>query len=573
VRTPTFLKRDAPQRRIGRRPILGLGTRARHLRASSQDGFLLIEVMISALLVALIVVATMNGFDTATQVTADQRFHSEASLLAAESQEQLRSDPATALDALESAAHTYTRTVGSTTYTITQEAKPLKASGSSTGCNATETSSENGANIDVVSSVTWPQLTKLKRPPVKQASIITPPEGSSLEVNVTNGGSPALAVSGVTATARFEPVGSGSQASAEGTTGANGCITMTGLATTSATVEIAEKPYFITTGGTLKYPTKEVSIAPNITTQYAVTYAEGGRITAEFTYKGATTYESKPVTGDTFVVENSKIPAGDSTFAVGSTGYEYEAGNEQNYQALTGKYASTATTATASKYVLGDLFPFPQAWSAYAGDCPKNNVGAEATLSEGAKVTPGNNTTIKVPLSYVLLNVYSGTQSSKGSLVSTSYPVTITDTSCEGYAAPLHAIAGTYTHAQTTSTAGHLEHPFQPFGKATLCVYNASAGRTDKVSYENTTSTGSTKNVYIGEASRTEAEATRKATETSEHVKWEKEEKEKGKPTKAERLTKEAALKTANTEATTKEREAEEKGTKEVAVASGQTSC
>jgi len=537
--------------------------------------------MISALLVALIVVATFNGFDVATRVTADQRYHSEAGLLAAESQEQLRSDPATALDALESAAHKYTRSVGPTTYTVTQEAKPLKSSGSTSGCSASE-SGESGANIEIISSVTWPQLVTLKRPAVKQASIITPPVGSSLEVDVTNGGAPAVPQAGVTAKATFVPVGSGTTATAEGTTGAAGCITMTGLATTLATVEIAEKPYFVTTAGNLKYPTQEVSIAPNITTPYLVTYAEGGRIKGEFTYKGSTTatVEGKTVSvkGDTFVVENSKIPAGNSTFQVGSAGgsaaFEYESGAEQNYQVVTGHYEPTALTATAPKYASGDLFPFTQAWSAYAGDCPKNNVGTEAALPEGVKVLSGAVATVKVPMSFVLLNVYSGTQASKGSLETVkTYPVLITNTGCETYAVPNNAINRTYKHAQSTITTGHLENPFQPFGKATLCVYNATAGRTDKVSYENTTATGSTKNVYIGEASRAENEAARKANEEAESKKWEKEEKEKGKPTKAERTTKEAALKTTNTTATTKEKEEEEKGTKEDTVASGQTSC
>jgi len=536
--------------------------------------------MISALLVALIVFATFSGFDTATRVTADQRYHSEAGLLAAQSQEALRSDPATALDALESGAHTYTRTVGPTTYTIIQEAKPLKSTGSSAGCSASE-SAESGANIEIISSVTWPQLVKLKRPAVKQASIITPPVGSSLQVTVTNGASPAIPQPGVTAIASFIPVGSGTTATAEGTTGSAGCITMTGLATTSATVEVLEKPYFVTTAGNLKYPTQEVSIAPNITTPYLVTYAEGGRIQGEFTYKGANpaTIEGKPVTvtGDTFVVENPKIPAGNSTFQVGSTKFEYEAGGEQNYQALTGKYEAKAMTATAPKYLYGDLFPFTQAWSAYDGDCPKNNVGTEASLPAGVKVTSGTAQPVKVPTSYVLLNVYSGTQAEKKSLVTTStYPVLITNTSCESYAVPNNAIGRTYKHAQSTNTAGHLEDPFQPFGKATLCVYNGTTlpvGRTYKVSYENTTATGTTKNIFIGELSRAENESARKANEEAESKKWEKEEKEKGKPTKAERTSKEATLKSTNATATTKEEKEEKEGTKEDIIASGQSSC
>src|SRR5271165_6538171 len=80
----------------------------------SQDGFLLIEVMISALLVALVVVATFNGFDLVNRTDANQRDRSEAYLLAAESQEQLRSEPASALETLAekgSSGHAYTSKV------------------------------------------------------------------------------------------------------------------------------------------------------------------------------------------------------------------------------------------------------------------------------------------------------------------------------------------------------------------------------------------------------------------------------------------------------------------------------
>src|SRR5579884_1963535 len=100
----TFLQMTSARARRG-----GSCLRAR-LRGD-ESGFLLIEVMMSALLVALIVTATFNGFDVASRVTIDQRRHSEAELLASESQEQLRSDPATALDVLETSPHSYTREV------------------------------------------------------------------------------------------------------------------------------------------------------------------------------------------------------------------------------------------------------------------------------------------------------------------------------------------------------------------------------------------------------------------------------------------------------------------------------
>jgi len=509
-------------------------------RVSSEGGFLLVEVIISALLVAIIVVATFNGFDAANRLTIDQRRHAEAALLASESQEKLRTDPATALDALETAPHKYEVEVGATKYKVTQEAKPVNGGGSSTGCSVNESSRENGANIQISSSVTWALHEAAKQPPVKQSTIITPPVGSALEVDVSNGGSPKLAAAGVTASAKYTPVGSSFTNTAEGTTGAAGCVILTGLAATSATVEIAEKPNFVTTGGTLKYPTKEVSIAPNITTQYAVSYDEGGRITAEYTYKGETSFEGQPVTGNTFVVSSEFIPAGDPTFQTGSQEFKYQGGGEEKYEAVTTTAGPTATTAAGAKYAKGDLFPFSAPWTVYAGDCPNNGTYKEAEVPGGAVVTPGSNPTVKVPLSRVNLTVNDGTYAKPGTVESVPAEVSITNTECEGSETPNNAFAASLVHAQLTNSSGHLEHQFQPFGKAKLCVYDKAAKRAYTANYTNSNAEGTTLNAYFGQRSKAE----REAEEAPPRKKRETEETE-AKTAKTKRETEETEAKTA----------------------------
>ncbi len=594
----TFFEQTSGDRRHGRRslrallvaPAHALGDRLAPARRGGEDGFLLIEVMISVLLVGLIVVGTFNGFEVASRLTADQRHHSEAALLAAESQEQLRSDSATALDVLESHPHVYTREIASTNggkeiYTITQEAKAVSAN-NKTGCTVGTNSKENGANIEITSAVTWAQLLAANRPPVKQSSLITPPVGSGLEVDVSDGGTTPQ--SGVTAVAKFKPVGSSSLASVEGTTGSAGCVVLSGLASTSATVEILEKPGFVTTGGDLKYPTKEITIAPNITTQYPVTYAAGGALRAQFTYNGATTYSGKPVTGDTFVAFNAKIPAGDPPYQVGSTSMECQSTGEQEYKALTGTYTNeTATTATCPKYVAGDLFPFPTSeWVLYAGDCPKNAIGAESEAK--SLVAPGATTRVSVPTSFVQLNVKSGNYANRATSTTeaTSYEVTTSSPECESYEKPNNAFGTTLTHFQHTNSEG-LEAPFQPFGKQALCLYNKAAGKTYRTSYTNATAAGTTKTLYIGQASKAEREAEEakakepreklEAEATAAKTKREKEEKEateaktkRGEQETAAKKAKEAREK-AETEQTTartarekKEKEEREKWAKEV---------
>jgi type II secretory pathway pseudopilin PulG len=607
---PRRRRRGSPALDPGPRLRLRLPFRGRAPRG--EEGFLLVEVMISALLAALIVAATFNGLDVTNRLTADQRRHSEAVLLAAQSQEQLRSDSATVLDVLETSPHIYAKEVNKTTFKITQEAKPLNANGQLASCDADEKTGTIGANIEIVSSVTWSALSKAGRPAVKATAIITPPVGSALEVDVTGGGSPPAEISGVTAIAKYLPVESGVYNTVEGTTGEKGCVVLTGLAATSATLEIAQKLNYVTVGGLLKWGPKEVTIAPNITTHEEVRYAEGGRLKAKFTYKGATTFEGKTVTGDTFTVFNSGMKESPE-FEVGSTAFKYEGGGEEHYTPVTGTYAAEASTPTGAKYSTGDLFPL-EGWSASAGDCHANATASTEAPSANATVVSGESKTVEVPTSYVNLTVYSGTQSSHGSVESTIYPVLIADTACEGSPTPNNAAATDFNHAQTTSATGHLEAPFQPFGKASLCVYNGTAKKTYRVSYTNSKAEGSSPNVYIGELSeaekvakrKAEEEAAKKARETTEaeakkaretseeaeRTKWKKEETEKIiNKAKREELEKKQGetRKTKETEEAntkkTKEKEekelrekrekeeAEEAAKKEVTVASGQASC
>jgi type II secretory pathway pseudopilin PulG len=435
--------------------------------APRDDGFALIEVVISAFLVALIVVATLTGFDAAGRATADERFHSEAALLASKSQEALRSDAANALDTIQETGHKYTETVGGETFTISQKAKFVNGANGGATCAAAggEESTESGRYVQITSSVTWPQLEASKRPALTQTSIITPPDGSSLEVDVNNGAEPPEAVPGVTVVLNKE---------VQTTTGTGGCVIYGSIPATSANIE-ASKTGYVTPGGASKVAVNEVSIAPNLTTHYPVELAAAGSIIGEFTYKGS------PVEGDTFVAYNEKMGTA-STFEVGGTP-----------STLASKtFAKEAKTAS-------DLFPFPTAWAVYAGDCTANDpetVTKAVIKAESVTVEEGLPKTVKVPLSLLTLNVYSGSKpSSAGKAESGPYPVKITNTLCKS-AIPNNATAAHYIHEQEFKSAT-LEHPYQPFGGFELCVYSSSSKSTYTLKYENTTVAGTALNVYL----------------------------------------------------------------------------
>ncbi len=457
--------------------------------SASQAGDTLIEVIISALLVSLIVVAVLTGFNETDKVSQDERAHDQASVLAAESQEQLRSDPATELDVLASTPHEYSQTVGGTTYKITQTAQFVNGSGESSGCSNSKNETEQSKYIEVTSAVDWTAL-GTKRSPVTQSSIITPPDGSGLEVDVSNLGSPEAPVPGVTV----------SSGGAQTTTGASGCVIYSAIPATTANLE-AYKLGYVTPSGEHKVVAKEVSIAPNIITHYHVYLAAGGSITASFAYKGAA------AKGDTFVAFNNKMGV-NPEFEVGSTRFAFNA--EEEYEALTGTttegYAATATTAVKSPYYpTGDLFPFTTAWTVYAGDCTENNPAKYGVKPGEAVVPAGASVTATVPMSYVALNLYLGTSGTTP--VATPQEVKITNLSCKNQTPAQvanNASKSNYEHRQLTNSEGHLAVPYQPFGEFEVCLaYNSGSTHSlYKAPSKNTTEAGSTlPNLYVGAAS------------------------------------------------------------------------
>ncbi len=546
-------ERRRPRRGVRTRPVSAAPRVARPARSerTAEDGFLLVEVLVSVLMVALIVVATFNGFDVAGKTAADERFRDQATLLAAQSQEQLRSEPAGALDALESTAHKYTKTLGGTTYTVTQEAKPVGASGNTTGCSVTQSSAQTAANFQVSSTVTWPTQVSAKRPAVVQSSVITPPTGSGIEVDVVNGSGEGVA--GVTARATYTPVGSGAQNTIEGTTGSAGCVVLAGIQSTLATVTIVEKTGFVTPSGALTVPPKELTVAPSITTHYEVKYAEAGRIAAHFTYKGATSWEGLEVKSDTFLAgnpENMKVPP---EYEIGSTAFASCEGSEELSKAVTGTYLATSETAACTRYPHGDLFPFSNPWVVYGGDCEANK-NSEGTAS--ALVTSGNTTTVAVPLSYTRLSAYTGSSSASEGEVTTEAlgPVKITNSGCASAPIPNNSWGFAYTHEQKeTLPGGHLANPFQPFGKFTLCLVDTHVTPNKRFTWSSTDSSVANpeKRFYLGQKTVTQQSEQRTAEKTAEEKV--NNEEAAAKTAKETRASEETAAKTAKEKRATEE--------------------
>ncbi len=486
-------------------------------RLAAEDGITLIEVMASALMVGFIAIATFNGFDAATGATAEERFHDQAALLAAQSQELLRSDSAATLEPLEHAAHVYTQTIGGETYTISQNAIWRSDSNQNASCAATgkEHSNQAGDYLRVNTAVTWPQQLAAGGHALEQYSIITPPDGSGLEVDVTNGRTPEQPVPGVSVIERPSSGQDTTAGEAESTTGEAGCVIFGGIPAIRVDVEAFKLGDVASPTGAIKKVLHEVLVAPNITTHTEVKLNQGASITAEFEHS------KTPATGDTFVAYNSQLEP-EPHFELGSTRFG-TFGKEGEYDALpgtteAGSYKEKATTPVSSTYYpTGDLFPFQGAWVVYAGDCPENNPETvdptefPANSDPSVSPEPGQDATVKVPTSAVTLDVDSGTKSGVHSSASTPFPVKITNTECKKKQEeeetktkkpyiPDNASQFSLVHTQNTTATGNLEAPYQPFGKSfKLCLYDEKAKKTYTTTYGDEKILGPTIAIYLEE--------------------------------------------------------------------------
>ncbi len=264
------------------------------LRASEQ-GDTLIEVLVSALLIAVITTATLFGLDSTNRATAIDRARSQADALAQQDEEQLRSEPVAKLSELN---RTYKVEEGrtshgsGTTYTITSTSQYVSDATATASC----TSSKPSANyLLTTSKVTWPSMGKTK--PVSETSIISPPVSSSLIGQVANSG---VAVSGATFTATG-PSPATTEQSLE--TSANGCAILAlmpgNYALNVSKPGYVDENWYANTSEDAYY-TPNVYLVAASSTKKGYNLAPAGKLEVKFS-------GSTPAEGDSFVAFNSKM--------------------------------------------------------------------------------------------------------------------------------------------------------------------------------------------------------------------------------------------------------------------------
>lgn len=472
-------------------------------RPGAQDGFMLIEVMISAMLVALIAVATFDGFSVTQRATGDERAHAQATVIAQQDEERLRGMTAPQLGQLGTGStHTvaengvcveqvsatwryftgattsfcekssaYSGTYTGTVFTVTSSARYVTAAKESFTC---ETSGGTADYIQTTSSVTWTALGS--RPAVSQSSLVSLPSGSGLEVKVKNQNEEPVSGATVTATSATSQI-----------TPSSGCVIFGGLAEKTVSTD-ASKSNWVDHNGKSPPPAKSVTLSPTSLSTEEFTIAEPGAILPQF----MTQASGKEVTaqGDTFVALQTGISAPD--FFVGGVAGMYKSSSE-----------------------LPGLFPFvtpgkptgtPNPYTVFAGDCEANNpaivtASGEKVSDRTAQVEPGGMTIVKVEVPAVNVTVKSGSGTGSEGTPVTSTSAKIINSECKGVAAQNYASGVTYTRSVALS-GGALEAQYQhqPFAKKLeLCVAAKESSKyyENSFSLTNTAKAGTTSTQYL----------------------------------------------------------------------------
>jgi hypothetical protein len=327
-----------------------------------------------------------------------------------------------------------TSTTAPSTFTITSKAYFVGDSTSTSSCN----SSTGGADyIKTTSTVTWPGIGS--RPAVVAESTITPAIGGSLVVKVVDGQGNPVPNMNVTGSGVSPVISS---------TGSDGCAIFGGLSSGTENVSVAQAGY-VDRDGNFSPPAAQqtATIVPAATARKSFQYDRAGQISTTFdTTYGGKSYASS---ADTITIFNNNM-----TFP------------SFRWAGTLSSYKPTVTTATTPM----SMFPFPSAYTVYAGSCPGDAASQNGQVSDPSVVVPvGGNAPLLLHLPAMILSVYSGTSSSSpGTLVSKPH-VILTDQNCGG-SPPVKSGTPAIKHTPPTTTSGALADPGQPYGTYTVCA-------------------------------------------------------------------------------------------------------
>jgi Tfp pilus assembly protein PilV len=393
-----------------------------------EEGFALLEAVVSAMVVVIVAGGVVTAMGTAARTTAEERHRSVAHGLAQADLARMRS---LRISDLSNLNQTGTTTQDGTVYTIASRGQFV------TDATGTASCQEGIASADYIlisSTVSWPSMGS--RPPVAASSIVAPPNGSisansgALAVSVEDSQNAGIAGVGVNGTG---------PATFSGTTGAEGCVVFGNLPAGNYTLTLSGVgDELVDKDGNAPQP-QTVSVVGESTNTVVFQGDFPGSIAVSFATK----------VGDELVASSA-----DSVVAF----------NSGMTQAKT--FGNLPEGTRTPSITASGLFPFSSSYSVYAGTCAGDNPnpGGEdpPPVPEPLGIVtlpPGENAPVTIQLPALHLTVQNG-----GVPVSQAN-VRISDQNC-----PEDQTEPRYTRSFSTNAQGMLADPGLPFSDYTVCA-------------------------------------------------------------------------------------------------------
>lgn len=308
--------------------------------ARNQDGFALIEVIVSAAVLAIIALAVLAGIDGATASTARERARAVAASLAEQDQERMRAlrfDELTKLVGVDvkDASRNQSFSVDGVTYNVNSEVTFQADSGTTTsGCG---TNPKQNDYLRVITTVTSAMVGK-RVPAVKLESLVAPPVSGALVVKVVDAKNQP--VSGVAVTTVATKTGR----SYSGTTNDQGCVPFVGVDSGEHKVTISKAGYVDRTG-TAK-PERIATVTPSLVSTLTIGYDRAADLTV-----------------------NVKTLKPGVAWTMTATGLDSKATAVSDNSAETNILRTYTPASPASTINVPKVFPFTTAYSFFTGTC------------------------------------------------------------------------------------------------------------------------------------------------------------------------------------------------------------
>jgi type II secretory pathway pseudopilin PulG len=385
--------------------------------AREQDGFILVEVLMSAVILLITAYGMLSGLDGTSKISGSLRAQTVATALAQQDQERMRGLLASDLSNLAASSAT---SVDGVNYTVVSDATWVSDVSGTADC----TSSGRADYLRITSRVTWSNAPNPT--PIVLESVVSPPNGSfgsgqgSLSNVVRNRDGDGIA--GVTVTANGPSAASGS-------TNVNGCVFFGYLPVGNYSLT-AQASGFVDRDGhqTISVP---ASVIAQTTNSVAQDYDRAGTVAVSFDTKvgGAAPVPSQ---GDQLSVMHSSMTVPTRVF---------------------GTLGQLQTTVTAS-----GLFPFRDDYAVFAGGCdaadPRDYGAPVAMIGLDPGVTGA--LTVRVPAVNIAVT--------RAGLPLQNAHVRITS----------RTVGCDVVYTRTTDALGHLSDAGLPYGDYDICADDGS---------------------------------------------------------------------------------------------------